>query len=240
MRLFLALAATGAVLAAPAAAVTRGAEDGTGHPYVGLVAFYDENDVFIQRCSGALLSPTVLLTAGHCTAGAALARAWFDPLVVPNRATAVTGAPHTYPGFDPAALPNASDVGIVVLDAPVAADRYASLAEEPSSVREYTVVGYGVQQVKPELVAVPVRLRAQTKLIRLFDLALRLSGSPGHGRGGACFGDSGGPVLDGDVIAAVVAAGSPNFICKGPFYASRVDVDEVRDWILAFLEQEAG
>lgn len=235
MRLLLALAATAAVLAAPAGAITNGVEDGTSHPYVGLVAFYDENDVFIQRCSGALLSATVLLTAGHCTEGAALARAWFDPLVVPNRATGLPGTPHTYPGFESAALPNAADIGVVVLDRPVAVDRHAALAEDPPSTRAFVVLGYGAQQVKPDLVAVPIRLRAGTKLIRVFELALRLSGSAGHG-GGACFGDSGGPVLHGDLVAAVVSTGSPNFICKGPFYASRVDLADVRGWIQSFLE----
>ena len=66
------------VLTLPAAAVTFGEPDGGGHPYVGFAAFYDGSGGFLWSCSGTLLSPTVFLTAGHCTFGAASAIVWFD------------------------------------------------------------------------------------------------------------------------------------------------------------------
>ena len=70
---------------APAAAITGNYREDNEHPFVGLVAFYDADWEFIHRCTGELLSPTVLLTAGHCTnddslpdgAVAAHARVWF-------------------------------------------------------------------------------------------------------------------------------------------------------------------
>ena len=34
---------------------------------MGLVVFYDGEGEFLWRCSGSLLTPTVFLTAGHCT-----------------------------------------------------------------------------------------------------------------------------------------------------------------------------
>src|SRR5215212_683261 len=46
---------------APAGAITNGVPDGAAHPYVGII-FNDE-----AFCTGTLLSPTVFLTAGHCT-----------------------------------------------------------------------------------------------------------------------------------------------------------------------------
>ena len=49
-----------------ALAITYGEPD-TEHPYVGLVGFFDENDNWLWRCSGTLLSEDVFLTAGHCT-----------------------------------------------------------------------------------------------------------------------------------------------------------------------------
>jgi hypothetical protein len=49
-----------------AGAITDGTKDGNGHPYVVLLLM-DVNHAPAFRCTGTLLSPTVLLTAGHCT-----------------------------------------------------------------------------------------------------------------------------------------------------------------------------
>ncbi len=49
-----------------AGAVTDGTKDGNGHPYVVLLLM-DVGGAPAYRCTGTLLSPTVLLTAGHCT-----------------------------------------------------------------------------------------------------------------------------------------------------------------------------
>src|SRR6188768_2118092 len=51
---------------APAMASTGGTSDGSAHPNVGLLAFYDPDGRF--RCSGTLVSTSVILTAAHCTA----------------------------------------------------------------------------------------------------------------------------------------------------------------------------
>ena len=82
--LALAMAST-ALLAPPSGAVTgKNIVEDFEHEYVGLVAFYDAEGVFLHRCSGTLLSAEVFLTAGHCVAGddegnvAALARIWFE------------------------------------------------------------------------------------------------------------------------------------------------------------------
>jgi len=53
--------------ALPVSAITYGEPDGGRHPFVGmLVAEFDGQKDWI--CSGTLISPTVFLTAGHCTA----------------------------------------------------------------------------------------------------------------------------------------------------------------------------
>lgn len=53
-------------LAVPAAAITNGQPDNGAHPYVGQLLFMDETGNWFN-CSGALISSTVLVTAGHCT-----------------------------------------------------------------------------------------------------------------------------------------------------------------------------
>jgi hypothetical protein len=76
--LTLLLVALSAGTAAPAAAITGNYVEDREHPFVGLVAFYDETGVFTHRCSGSLLTSTVFLTAGHCTDGAKAARVYFQ------------------------------------------------------------------------------------------------------------------------------------------------------------------
>src|SRR3990172_5572372 len=77
-----------AITVVPALAITNGQPDGANHPYVGLVVFdvLDGNgdQVPSHRCSASLLSPTILLTAGHCTDGTVAARAWFDAGPIPS------------------------------------------------------------------------------------------------------------------------------------------------------------
>lgn len=85
-------------LAVPAAAITYGDVD-SEHPYVGMVGFFDDQGNWLWRCSGTLLSPTLFLTAGHCTSPdpeigtPTSARVWFtqtgeglvlDPLLAPE------------------------------------------------------------------------------------------------------------------------------------------------------------
>jgi len=142
------------VMVTPAAAVQYGKPDGVGHPYVGLVVFYNSGKVPLWRCTGALISPTVFLTAGHCTGiapelgyGPSYAQVWFspgpiawDPAYTSGSsgvgsytdypcAGGYWGTPHPHPGWDGyLTIPNTHDVGVVVLDSEVAMDSYGQLA----------------------------------------------------------------------------------------------------------------
>lgn len=107
----LAIAATGAALVAtalPATAITGGQPTGDGSfRNVALITFYakdfeDETVYYRYRCTGTLVSPTVVLTAAHCTyitGGATLVT--FSPDVAP------VAPPNNDPLLSP--LPRAAD-----------------------------------------------------------------------------------------------------------------------------------
>lgn len=151
-----ALGALLAVAAAPTQAITGNFTADFEHTYVGLVAFYDEDDEFLHRCSGSLLSGTIFLTAGHCTDDAASARIWFHQ-DVGGGFNPVTGAPDPvtgYPDFcivdDPlcveadelynrgfdnfAGFPDTNDVGIIVLDEAITFTTAFAVLAEPGSL----------------------------------------------------------------------------------------------------------
>ena len=149
-------------------AITNGDPDGDNHPYVGLLVFDYAPGHPGWRCSGSLIAPNVVLTAGHCTDGAVAARVWFledvtyakvpyplYPFGGPGSG-AIEGTPHTNPDFCIGCgngLPGFAhrDVGVVVLDEPVYMDEYAELPDAGlvDTLRNKTgidFVGYGVQE----------------------------------------------------------------------------------------------
>lgn len=73
-----AVAVMAITIAAEAQAVTNGQPDQGRHPYVGLLVALDKDGIPLWRCTGSLIDPSLLLTAGHCTtAPAAHIEVWF-------------------------------------------------------------------------------------------------------------------------------------------------------------------
>ena len=238
--------------------VLYGEPDGDAHPHVGLVVF-DVDGAPSHRCSGTLLSPTVLLTAGHCTAGTDTARVWFDAEIVDTKyplgdGDAIEGTPDTFPGFDFANFPDAGDVGVVVLDDPVVLDTYGELADvgfldalatkRGKQQTTFTIVGYGVQGTVPDFQADLERYRGTVMLVDLRSALtdgfnIQVSSNPGRGQssGGLCFGDSGGPVFHGDSNTIVgVSSFVLNQHCVGAGFAYRADLETVDAFVGGFLD----
>jgi secreted trypsin-like serine protease len=137
-----------------------------------------------------------------------------------------------------------ADVGLVILDNPISLPHYASLAAAGSvdslpTGAPVTITGYGVSDEKPAVVSFRQRLMAGAFIINTHNKAasgfnIQLSGNPGNGQGGSCFGDSGGPILYGgtDVILAVNSF-VKNLQCAGQSFAYRIDQPAVLAWIRA-------
>ena len=156
--LFVVVLAMALVPVSSVVAITNGQPDGAVHPYVALLVFGEETGAgFVPywRCSGSLIAPDVVLTAGHCTDGATGARVWFaegpipwgtwdpgaNPTCLGEAGYPCTGdaegTPHTNPKYRSDENPYGGgnglpafsyrDIGVVVLDTPVYMGEYAEL-----------------------------------------------------------------------------------------------------------------
>src|SRR6476620_11462883 len=203
---------------ASAGAIVNGSFDGDAHPYVGVAVAGDD------FCSGSLVSPTLFVTAGHCSAAfAATGETTFVTFDAHARPTSeyVTGTPYTHPDFFnlppkgvgvPASVGH--DVGVVVLDTAVELPRYASLprlgALSADLKASFTLAGYGANgwvtgSGRPFPVFDCDRMVASSLLIGVDTQFARFSTNPGQDDGGIGPGDSGGPAprTGTDVVSAI-------------------------------------
>jgi secreted trypsin-like serine protease len=239
--------------------VTYGSLDGNTHPAVVLIIM-DVAGEPAFRCSGTLIAPKVVLTAGHCAGepGEFSGMRVFTesdvengnnnyPFAGPNTIEAKEW--HSHPLFTEAQFYR-HDVGVLVLsrDVKLSASAYGKLprvnqldALQPSSSTLFTAVGYGLQKINPVFIeAEKVRMLAEPWLVQINtpgftgDYSLLLSNNASSG--GTCFGDSGGPnyVGSSNVIAGVTSFGL-NGTCGGTGGVFRLDRKNVLDFVNQYL-----
>jgi Trypsin len=243
-----------ALLAAaiPASAVTNGQPDGSGHLYVGVVIQFIPNTNLISICSGSALSATKFLTAAHCADPSLPVFVSYKsgpPLSFANDFT--QGTFHPDPDWCPGCGPgtqgsDSHDVAVVILNSPRNPGAFAALPSENlvdtlAMKTPVDVVGYGVQGFvrgggQPQQVFLFTRYFAPSLLIQSENLAsdefIKLTANPAQGKGGICFGDSGGPdILGGTNTVLAVNTFVNNTNCAGVTYSQRVDLPD----ILAFI-----
>lgn len=214
----------------PAAAIVGGADAPPGGAVMVLNAAGG-------MCTGVVLAPDAVLTAGHCAAGPHALRVHYRgtdgaPVLVEVTARAV------HPGYDPGAVAKrrrSIDLALVRIAEPLP-PRFAPATlgmQAPRAGESLTISGYGAARPGDprstgtyRSVAVPV-----VEPYGPSGILVWLRG--GQGAGG-CQGDSGGPVTaaDGSVLAVSAWIGGA---CGGLTQAMRLGPQ--RDWIDRTLDE---
>jgi hypothetical protein len=237
--------------APPAAAILEGYTDGTAHPYVGAVDIRVAGAPIVA--SGVLVSPTVLVTAGHVArfflrAGQALAPVTFDPVVTAS-STWYWGHVHMDPAFtSPETQDDPNDLGVIVFDDPIPGITPALLPTENFldqlvGQQHQTVifqdVGYGVtthvggasNQGLHSFTGDGTRKFLHAEFVTAYTGWLQVDPLDGH----ECYGDSGGPVLLGNVAVAIHKANGNSEFCKGAVFDMRLDNPQHRTFLGQYL-----
>ena len=243
-----------AATTAPVLTVTHGQPDANRHPYVGVaIQPIPSQPGYVFVCSGAALSPTIFLTAAHC----------FDPSQPafvsykegpPFGATFTPGTFTTHPDWCLACGPGLPgfdfhDVAVIELAAPSNPGAFATLptvglVDTLAMRTSVDIVGYGVQGFvrgggQPGQIFTFTRFFAPSELVQSNNVAsrefIKLTANPAQGKGGLCFGDSGGPdILGGTDIVLAVNSYVTNSNCAGVTYSNRVDLPDILSFINSF------
>jgi hypothetical protein len=255
---FVIVAALGMVVVTSVGAITYGEPDGDRHPSVGLtLTDVSGNGALWMGCSGTLISPTVFLTAGHCTSFLAQlgpTKTWitFDSEYKPATEDSPTKPKlipvagfATHPAYDPKTAFN--DVGIVILAESVPGVTLGVLPPEnlleqlkaagALKGQTFVNVGYGAtadfKGNPPALSRDGLRRFSLSPYSALTENWLLLLGNnDATGQGGICFGDSGGPHFLGDSNLIVSISSLGDSVCRSLDMSQRVDTPSVR----AFLD----
>jgi secreted trypsin-like serine protease len=252
--LIVALAVSGVLATTAGAITTNGFPDNGRHPNVGAILVPARSGVgYAEVCSGTLVSPTLFMTASHCTAFLDSDRrpefVTFDETMVEDNPTGLIEVMevHTNTSYKRGYR---DDVSLLEFETPVTGITPAKLPPLGyldtvglSQDTKMTVVGYGTREqevVKGEGPTFPFegsREYAIGSFNALTPQWLKMSQNQAHGDGGAGYGDSGGPTFLGsgadesDIVVAVTSTG--DIPCYSTNVSGRTDSPSAR----AFLKE---
>jgi hypothetical protein len=113
----------------------------SGYPEAALVDMA-QNGQITSACSGTLIAPQVVLTAGHCVYG-------FDgwritlPFANGQKATAKSAATYDWKVSSQYVDPNVHDIGLIFLDTPLTLSSYPTIATAPLNISTQQIVNIG-------------------------------------------------------------------------------------------------
>ena len=233
------------LIANPAGAIIGGTPDGGGHPNTALILLNGR-----MLCTGVLISPTAVATAGHCTdialSNGGTVQVTFDPAPTASSTFYLAKELITAPEFTfdnpnqgtPHAPP---DLGVIILSkkvtgiTPAPLPAIGTLDTVNRSTTVFQAVGYGTYAFEGSTAQIrPVRNVANVKLATGEGGVGPLTARFGSDGTATCFGDSGGPFFLGATVVALTSY-TTSSRCQSWGYATRLDTQYAHDFYAPYL-----
>ena len=240
--------------------IVRGEPTGASFGSVGALLFdFDENGIIDGDdlfCSGSLIAPTVFLTAAHCvltslTPPGSQFHVSFSPDLYGGGMTSIAATGYAvHPGYnisqaDPrdlavVFLPAGSTAGLTPFNLPAAGALTQVAAQNGLKGQVFYNVGYGdgaSQQGIPSFPYDGLRRSSQSvfQALQANWLGLLMNGSA-TGKGGDCYGDSGGPkFMAGNLTTVVAITITGDTPCRATSRDYRLDTPSARAFLGGYV-----